>query len=77
MSTAKAPAAPSDRICEKILPSSQSAWNTRFYFGHQKLCMDNNHLYWMKKNILDNDNTLPNESLFKTRGNEKERTPLK
>ena len=27
---------------KKILPSSQSAWNTRFYFGHQKLCMDNN-----------------------------------
>ena len=31
---------------EKILPSlSQSAWNTRFYFGHQKLCMGNNPLY--------------------------------
>ena len=30
---------------KKILPSSQSAWNTRFYFGHQKLCMDNNTLY--------------------------------
>ena len=30
---------------KKILPSSQSAWNTRFYFGHQKLCMDNNSLY--------------------------------
>ena len=28
---------------EKILPSSQTAWNTRFYFGHQKLCMDNNY----------------------------------
>ena len=28
----------------KILPSSQSAWNTRFYFGHQKLCMDNNYI---------------------------------
>ena len=28
---------------KKILPSSQSAWNTRFYFGHQKLCMDNNN----------------------------------
>ena len=28
-----------------ILPSSQSAWNTRFYFGHQKLCMDNNVKY--------------------------------
>ena len=28
-----------------ILPSlSQSAWNTRFYFGHQKPCMDNNTL---------------------------------
>ena len=30
---------------KKILPSSQSAWNTRFYFGHQKLCMDNNKKY--------------------------------
>ena len=30
---------------EKILPSSQNACNTRFYFGHQKLCMDNNTLY--------------------------------
>ena len=30
---------------KKILPSSQSAWNTRFYFGHQKLCMDHNHNY--------------------------------
>ena len=30
---------------QKILPSSQSAWNTRFYFGHQKLCMDNNNNY--------------------------------
>ena len=29
-----------------ILPSSQSAWNTRFYFGHQKLCMDNNDYYF-------------------------------
>ena len=29
-----------------------------------------------EKNILANDNSLPNESLFKTRGNEKERTPL-
>ena len=31
---------------KKILPVSQSAWNTRFYFGHQKLCMDNNRFYW-------------------------------
>ena len=30
---------------KRILPSSQSAWNTRFYFGHQKLCMDNNRIY--------------------------------
>ena len=30
---------------KKILPFSQSAWNTRFYFGHQKLCMDNNMNY--------------------------------
>ena len=30
---------------KKILPASQSAWNTRFYFGHQKLCMDNNKKY--------------------------------
>ena len=29
-----------------ILPSlSQSTWNTQFYFGHQKPCMDNNSLY--------------------------------
>ena len=42
------------------------------YFVFQKsLYNDNNHLYWMEKNILPNDNTLPNESLFKTRGNEK------
>ena len=31
---------------KKILPSPQSAWNTRFYFGHQKLCMDNNQYYY-------------------------------
>ena len=31
---------------KRILPSSQSAWNTRFYFGHQKLCMDNNYEYF-------------------------------
>ena len=30
---------------KRILPSSQSASNTRFYFGHQKLCMDNNIIY--------------------------------
>ena len=24
---------------------SQSAWNIRFYFGHQKPCMDNNDKY--------------------------------
>ena len=30
---------------KKILPSSQSVWNTRFYFGHQKLSMDNNTQY--------------------------------
>ena len=30
---------------QKILPSSQTAVNTRFYFGHQKLCMDNNKQY--------------------------------
>ena len=30
---------------KKILPSSQSAWNTRFYFGHQELCIDNNNIY--------------------------------
>ena len=30
---------------KKILPSPQSAWNTQFYFGHQKLCMDNNLRY--------------------------------
>ena len=36
-------------ILKKILPSlSQSAWNTRFYFGHQKLCMDKNISYFTK-----------------------------
>ena len=30
---------------KKILPSSQSAWNTQIYLGHQKLCMDNNKTY--------------------------------
>ena len=33
-----------------ILPSlSQSAWNTRFYFGHQKPCMDDNMKYFSHK----------------------------
>ena len=33
-----------------ILPSlSQSAWNTRFYFGQQKPCMDNN--IWNQQNV--------------------------
>ena len=36
---------------KKILPSSQSAWNTRFYFGHQKLCMDNNMYYSFQNNV--------------------------
>ena len=27
---------------KKILPSLSQSGNTRFYFGHQKLCMDNN-----------------------------------
>ena len=30
---------------EKLLPSLSQSGNTRFYFGHQKLCMDNNGLY--------------------------------
>ena len=38
---------------KKILPSSQSAWNTRFYFGHQKLCMDNNVTYFKNKMSTD------------------------
>ena len=33
---------------KKILPCSQSAWNTRFYFGHQNLCMDNNVQYCIR-----------------------------
>ena len=33
-------------ILKKYCPPSQSAWNTRFYFGHQKLCMDNIFIYW-------------------------------
>ena len=39
---------------EKILPSSQSAWNTRFYFGHQKPCMDNNEQYLQLKDKYPN-----------------------
>ena len=39
---------------KKILPSSQSAWNTRFYFGHQKLCMDNNTLIFARLKSLTN-----------------------
>ena len=38
---------------QKILPSSQSAWNTRFYVGHQKLCMDNNMLYFIPYPIIE------------------------
>ena len=38
---------------KKILPSSQSAWNTRFYFGPQNLCMDNNTLYCTFQNIFN------------------------
>ena len=34
-----------------ILPSlSQSAWNTRFNFGHQKPCMDNNMINCLMPN---------------------------
>ena len=36
---------------KKILPSSLSAWNTQFYFGHQKPCMDNNIDYFLPRNI--------------------------
>ena len=36
---------------KKILPYlSQSEWNTRFYFGHQKLCMDDNIIYYHQNN---------------------------
>ena len=45
------------RQYQKILPSSQSAWNTRFYFGHQKLCMDNNIKY-VDANLDAHDNTI-------------------
>ena len=30
---------------KKLLPSLSQSGNTRFYFGHQKLCMDNNKKY--------------------------------
>ena len=30
---------------KKLLPSLSQSGNTRFYFGHQKLCMDNNKTY--------------------------------
>ena len=47
---------------KKILPSSQSAWNTQFYFGHQKLCMDNNIKY-VDANLDAPDNAISdNES---------------
>ena len=40
-----------------ILPSlSQSACNTRFYFGHQKPCMDNNKDSWFL--VIEGVNTL-------------------
>ena len=42
---------------KKILPSSQSGWNTRFYFGHQKLCMDNNVKY-VDANLDSPDNAI-------------------
>ena len=32
---------------KKLLPSLSQSGNTRFYFGHQKLCMDNNYLYFV------------------------------
>ena len=36
----------------KILPSlSQSVWKTRFNFGHQMPCMDNNTAYFPLPNI--------------------------
>ena len=31
---------------KKLLPSLSQSGNTRFYFGHQKLCMDNKLPYW-------------------------------
>ena len=41
---------------KKILPSlSQSAWNTRFYFGHQKSCMDNNNVYCSSELVIGYD----------------------
>ena len=47
---------------KKILPASQSAWNTRFYFGHQKLCMDNNDNYYPYRAFGDQ-----NKSVYSTR----------
>ena len=46
---------PSWILKKRILPSlSQSAWNTRFYFGHQKPCMDNNKYYLYFERKIDN-----------------------
>ena len=35
---------------KKLLPSLSQSGNTRFYFGHQKLCMDNN-IYYCKQSL--------------------------
>ena len=37
---------------KKILPSLSQSGNTRFYFGHQKLCMDNNIIYFFTSQYL-------------------------
>ena len=68
MSTAKAPAAPSGRICEKnIALLVTKLGNTRFYFGHQKLCMDNNILYYhfgRFNDLLIRNRVIKSESCF-------------
>ena len=37
---------------KKLLPSLSQSGNTRFYFDHQKLCMDNNLVYWMNASAV-------------------------
>ena len=47
---------------KKLLPSLSQSGNTRFYFGHQKLCMDNNEKY-VDANLDAPDNAISdNES---------------
>ena len=56
---------------KKLLPSLSQSGNTRFYFGHQKLCMDNNTRYPITVSqgflpteaLVSKDNDMPDASL--------------